>query len=76
MIPTAVTSSRAVSIGESFRLFALSAKISITRRPMGGGVLGRLRGWAPVRTDSPVEDRGFELPVPPEKGMTAETCRS
>jgi hypothetical protein len=55
VIPTAVTSSRAVSIGESFRLFAQSAKISITRRPMGGGALGRLHGWAPVRTDSPVE---------------------
>ena len=25
--------------------------------------------------DSPPEDRGFELPVPPGGGMTAETCR-
>ena len=59
-----MTSPRTVSIGESFLLFALSTKISITRRPVGGGVLGRLRGWAPVRTDSPVERTRFELSVP------------
>jgi hypothetical protein len=26
--------------------------------------------------DSPLEEDGFELPVPPGGGITAETCRS
>ena len=38
-------------------------------------ILGVLASSSGRETDSPLEDRGFELPVPP-RGTTGETCRS